>query len=156
PVSIAAITSEEINRRGLVSAEDYLRGIPGVNQGSAMSGSSVVIRGLETSPSFQNFSSGPTVATYFGETPTPDSGGLSNNGSVDIKLVDMQRVEVLRGPQGTSFGNSSLGGAVRTIPVAPNLERFEGKVAANYSVTSGTGGGNDLFQAIGNFPLIAD
>ncbi len=156
PLSIAVVSSEDIERRGLVSAEDYLRGIPGVNQGSTITGSSVIIRGLETSPSFQNFSSGPTTATYFGETPTTNSGGLLNNGSVDIKLVDIERVEVLRGPQGTAFGDSSLGGAVRTIPVAPKTDRFEGKVVANYSATSGYGSGNYMVQGIGNIPLIKD
>lgn len=75
PISIAAITADEIDRRGLVSAEDYLRGIPGVNQTSDPVGSSIIIRGVETSPSYQNYSSGTTVATYFGETPTTNSAG---------------------------------------------------------------------------------
>ena len=156
PLSIAVVRAEDIDRRGLVSAEDYLRGIPGVSQGNDYRGSAVIIRGLETSTSFQNFSSGPTVATYFGETPTTNSAGLNSNGSVDIKLVDIERVEVLRGPQGTAFGSASLGGAVRTIPVAPKLDRLEGKVAANYSVTAGEGSGNHMIQGVGNIPLIDD
>src|SRR5687768_1462372 len=56
PISITAITTEEIDQRGFVSAQDYLRGIPGVNQTEDPVGSSIIIRGLETSPSFQNFS----------------------------------------------------------------------------------------------------
>ncbi len=156
PLSIAAVSAEEIDRRGLVSAEDYLRGIPGVNQVGNINGQSIVIRGIETSPQSQNFSSGTTVATYFGETPTTNSGGLSGGTNIDLKLVDIERVEVLRGPQGTAFGNSSLGGAVRTIPVAPKVDRFEAKVGAGYSVTSGNGGGNHMIQAIGNVPLIKD
>ncbi len=157
PLSIAVLTADDIDRRGLVNAQDYLRGIPGVNQVEAgYGGQSIVIRGIETSPSFQNFSSGPTTATYFGETPTTDSAGLSSSTSVDLKLVDIERVEVLRGPQGTAFGNSSMGGAVRIIPAAPKLDRFEGKVAGGYSVTSGTGGDNYSIQAIGNIPLIRD
>jgi outer membrane receptor protein involved in Fe transport len=156
PLSITAITAEEIDRRRLVSAEDYLRGIPGVNQMNEATGASIVIRGIETSPSNQNFASGTTVATYFGETPTTNSGGLGGNTNVDIKLVDIERVEVLRGPQGTAFGNSSLGGAVRTIPVAPKLDRLEGKVGAGFSATSGTGDDNRMLQAVGNIPLIQD
>ncbi|MBL8264951.1 TonB-dependent receptor, partial [Steroidobacter sp.] len=54
------------------------------------------------------------------------------------------------------FGNSSLGGAVRTIPVAPKLNAAEGKVGVGYSVTSGTGGDNTMVQATGNLPLIED
>jgi outer membrane receptor protein involved in Fe transport len=154
PISIAVVSSEDISRRQLVSAADYLRGIPGVNQVGERNGESIVIRGIETSPHGQNFSSGTTVATYFGETPTTNSAGLGGGANVDIKLVDIQRVEVLRGPQGTAFGNSSLGGAVRTIPVAPQLDQLEGSIGANYALTSGTGSDNTMIQAIGNLPLV--
>jgi len=156
PMSIAAVTADDIDRRGFVSSDDYLRGIPGVNQSSEQYGQSIVIRGIESSPSFQNATSGTTVATYFGETATTNSAGLTGASSIDIKLVDVERVEVLRGPQGTAFGNSSLGGAVRTIPVEPKTDRFEGNVAASYSVTSGSGDDNRMIQAVGNVPLISD
>lgn len=159
PLSVTAITADDIDRRGLVSAEDYLRGMPGVNQvggSGALSGQSIVIRGMETTTNTQNFFAGPTSATYFGETPTTNSAGLSGGSNIDIKLVDIERVEVLRGPQGTAFGSSSMGGVVRTIPVSPNLDGFEGKVAGGYSVTSGTGGDNYNIQAVGNLPVIND
>lgn len=156
PLSIAAITAEEIERRGLVNAADYLRGIPGANQVEGPYGQSIVIRGIETSPHLQNFFSGATTATYFGEIPTTNAAGLLSATGIDLKLVDIERVEVLRGPQGTAFGSSSLGGAVRTIPVSPNVERFEGRVAVGYSATSGTGGDNYNVQASGNIPLIED
>lgn len=156
PISIAAITADEIDRRGLVSAEDYLRGIPGVNQTSDPVGSSIIIRGVETSPSYQNYSSGTTVATYFGETPTTNSAGLAANSTVDIKLVDIERVEVLRGPQGTAFGNSSLGGAVRIIPAAPKLGEFGGKIGIGYSSTAGYGSDNNMMEGVVNVPLIED
>ena len=133
PLSIAAVTADDIAQRNFVSEEDYLRTIPGVNQVDEVGSSAIIIRGVETSPSFQNFASGPTVATYFGETSTTASAGLTGGSNVDIKLVDIDRVEVLRGPQGTTFGSSSLGGAVRIIPAAPKLDEFGGEVAANYS-----------------------
>lgn len=157
PISIAVVTADDIDRKGLVGAE-YLRGIPGVNQmeGGHL-GQAIIIRGLETGTSNQNFGAGGTmVATYFGETPTTTSGGLSGSTSIDLKLVDIARVEVLRGPQGTAFGNSSMGGVVRTIPVLPDLDNFEGKVAAGYSVTSGFGDDNYNIQAVGNLPLLQD
>ncbi len=156
PVSIAVLTAEDIDRRGLVHAGDYLRGIPGTSQQEAgWGGQAIVIRGIETNLAFQNSSSGPTVATYFGETPTTNSAGLYGS-SVDIKLVDIERVEVLRGPQGTAFGSASLGGAVRTVPAAPRLGAFEGRLGAGYSSTGGTGGLNHMFQAVGNVPLVKD
>ncbi len=156
PASISVLTRGDIERKGLVHAEDYLRGMPAVNQvdGGAF-GATIAIRGAETSLAFQNNTTGGTTATYFGETPTSASAGATGT-NVDIKLVDIERVEVLKGPQGTAFGSSSMGGAVRQIPVAPKLDQFEGKVASSYSVTSGTGGDNYMFQAIGNVPLMRD
>jgi outer membrane receptor protein involved in Fe transport len=156
PISIAAITAEEIERRGLVSAEDYLRGMPAVNHVQNQFGGVIIIRGLETSMSGQNFSTGNAVATYFGETPTTASAAVTGNSTVDLKLVDIERVEVLRGPQGTAFGSAALGGAVRTIPMKPKLDSFEGNVSTAYSVTSGTGDDNYGVQAVVNLPLAKD
>jgi outer membrane receptor protein involved in Fe transport len=156
PLSIAAVTADDIAQRNFVSEEDYLRTIPGVNQVDEVGSSAIVIRGVETSPSFQNYASGPTVATYFGETSTTASAGLTGGSNVDIKLVDIDRVEVLRGPQGTTFGSSSLGGAVRIIPAAPKLDEFGGEIAANYSNTAGFGGSNGMLQGVINIPLIAN
>ncbi len=156
PASIGIISKDDIERKGLVHSADYLRGVAGVSQvESGSGGQAIVIRGVVTDILAQNFYSGPTTSTYFGETPTTNSGGLSAS-NVDIKLVDIERVEVLRGPQGTAFGSASLGGAVRTIPVAPKLDRFEGKLASGYSQTSGNGGRNYMFQGVGNVPLIGD
>lgn len=159
PMSLSVVTAEDVDRRGLVSAEDYLRGIPGVNQvgaGGGYGGQLIVIRGMETSLAGQNYFSGPTTATYFGEAPTTNSAGMGGGSSIDLKLVDIERVEVLRGPQGTAFGSSSLGGTVRTIPVAPKLDRSEARVGAGFSSTSGSGGDNHSLEAVGNLPLIAD
>lgn len=156
PLSITAIGASEIDQRGLVNAADYLRSIPGVAQADGFQGQAIVIRGMESVTRDQNFGSGPTTATYFGETPTTNSSGIQGGSNVDLKLVDIERVEVLRGPQGTAFGNSSMGGAVRTIPMAPKLDRFEGKVSAGYSATSGAGDANHNIQGVANLPLIDD
>lgn len=156
PLSIAALSGQEIERRGLLGMEDYLRPIPGVNQIDRGAGrNAVVIRGITTSPQSENFSSGTTVATYFGETPTTASTGIGAGG-MDIKLVDIERVEVLRGPQGTTFGSASLGGTVRVIPAAPELDKFSARIVGNYSNTSGNGGDNNMVQGIFNVPLIED
>src|SRR5262249_47739259 len=75
PVSISVITADDIDRRGLVSSEDYLRGIPGVSQLGDSLGQAIIIRGLETATAAQNYGSGATTGTYFGETPTTSSAG---------------------------------------------------------------------------------
>jgi outer membrane receptor protein involved in Fe transport len=156
PLSVSVVTAGEIDARGLLNSGDYLRGMPGVNQLDSALNQTIVIRGIESATTFQNFGSGPTTATYFGETPTTNAAGLFGGTNVDIKLVDVERVEVLRGPQGTAFGNSSLGGAVRTIPVAPKLDRFEGALSGNYSVTADSGGDNHMTQGVANIPLVLD
>jgi outer membrane receptor protein involved in Fe transport len=157
PLSITAIGNADIESRGLKGMGDYLAAVPGASFVETNSVSSaIVIRGIETAAQYQNFGSGTTVASYFGETPITNSAGILGGSGVDLKLVDIERVEVLRGPQGTSFGNSSLGGAVRTIPVAPKLDRTSGKAAASYSVTGKNGGGNQMWQGVFNAPLVAD
>lgn len=156
PISIAVLSSEEINQRGLVNGSDYLRGLPNVNQVEGYQGQAIVIRGIESSPASQNFSAGATVATYFGETPTTSAEGLSGGASPDLKIVDVQRVEVLRGPQGTAFGSSSMGGTVRIIPTAPNLQRFEGRSSLSVSNTSGAGSENYSVEAVANIPIVKE
>lgn len=157
PVSITALSGDVIEARGIKGMGDYLSTVPGVSFIESNSTShAVVIRGISTSPVSENFGAGTTVATYFGETPITNSAGLLGGSGVDIKLVDIDRVEVLRGPQGTAFGNSSLGGAVRTIPKAPRLNDYEGAVTANYSQTAREGSDNQVMQGVFNAPLIQD
>jgi len=156
PFSITAITADDIDRRGLVGEQDYLRGIPGVNQLENPNGGAIVIRGIDTGPEFQNYYVGATVATYFGEAQTTTSAGTNVNANIDLKLVDIERVEVLRGPQGTAFGDAALAGAVRTIPNPPQLNTLEGKFSAGYSETSGPGAHNYSFQGVANIPLVED
>ncbi len=158
PISIAVIGNEDIERRGLIGMEDYLRSIPGVNQiDNGAQSNAIVIRGITTSPEYENAGtgSGSTVATYFDETPITAAAGVGAGG-IDVRPVDIDRIEVLRGPQGTTFGSASLGGAMRIIPMRPKLDAFGAKVAASYSGTSGTGGDNTMMQGIVNIPVVKD
>jgi iron complex outermembrane recepter protein len=153
-MSIAVVGHQDIERRGLIGMEDYLRSIPGVNQiDRGGRDNAVVIRGITTSPEFENASSGTTVATYFDETPVTGAAGRGGGG-IDLRPVDLERIEILRGPQGTTFGSAALGGAMRLIPVKPKLDGFGARVAASYSDTSGLGGGNSMLQGVLNVPLI--
>ena len=70
--------------------------------------------------------------------------------------MDVERIEVLRGPQGTLYGASSMAGTVRVIPSAPNLNQVEGKLATQYSSTGEQGGNNTMIQGVLNVPLITD
>ncbi|MDC0000257.1 TonB-dependent receptor, partial [Porticoccaceae bacterium] len=153
-MAISALTGDNIEKRGLVGMDDYLRTLPGVDMQDRGAGqNNVIIRGVGSSPQLEN----STVGIYFGETPVTDLSTFSfsgTSGNGDLKLVDIERIEVLRGPQGTLYGSGSIGGTVRVIPVSPNLEIFEGKIATRYSQTGEEGGDNTMVQGVINIPLI--
>ena len=155
PMSISALGGDEIARRGLDEMDDYLRAVPGtafIDRGAGLS--EIVIRGISTDAEFGAASTGPAAAVYFADVPIT---GLSNFGSsLDVKLVDMERVEVLRGPQGTLYGSSSLSGTVRNIPNAPNPDEFTARFATQYSNTGKHGGDNSMFEGMLNIPLVED
>jgi len=154
-VSIAAISGEDIAREGLSGMDDYLRLTPGVSfVDRGVSRNAVIVRGIAADLEFGRSLTGPTVGAYFGEAPI--SGFGSDGGGMDLKLVDMERIEILRGPQGTLFGAGSLSGTVRNIPNKPNLSEIEGSVLAQYSHTSDNGDGNDRIEGVINIPLIED
>ncbi len=158
PMSIAVIGSQDIERRGLIGMEDYLRSIPGVNQiDNGARANAIVIRGISTSPEFENAAAGAgsTVSSYFDEVPITAAGGWGGGG-IDVRPVDIERIEVLRGPQGTAYGSASFGGALRIIPVKPKLDGFGAKLAGAYSGTDGNGSDNSMIQGVVNIPVVAN
>lgn len=150
PLSVTALDNETIRNRGLVSLDDFLRSIPAVayvDQGPGQN--IIVIRGAYGEP----FATGPTVGMYFGEVPLT---GLAIGASADVKLVDMERVEVLRGPQGTLYGSNSLSGTIRHVPAPPKFSKFEGRLDVGYSDTTRYGGHNGDVVGMLNVPLLDD
>jgi iron complex outermembrane recepter protein len=123
PINIAAVSGEQMEREGLDTLSEATRSTPGINiidQGGR-GGSQIIVRGLNAEPLNNNDNSndgGGTVATYLGETPV----------FIELKLNDMERVEVLLGPQGTLYGAGTLGGAIRYIPRRPAF----GKMTAEF------------------------
>jgi iron complex outermembrane receptor protein len=153
--SIAAIGAEELERKGIAGMEDYLTAMPGVSfldQGVGQN--NFIIRGIASDPEGEALRTGPSVGLYFGEVPL--AGLAVQGGGANLRVVDIERVEVLRGPQGTLFGAGSLSGAVRNIPNAPNLEDVEGKIALGYSNMADRGGDNYRTEGVINIPLIED
>ena len=136
--------------------EDYLPSIPGVSmQDRGVSQNNIIIRGIASDPQIET----SNVGVYFGEIPLANLGSASSSdlsGSADLKLVDIERIEVLRGPQGTLYGSGSMGGTVRVIPKSPNLEQLEGNLNGRYSNTGERGGDNSMVQGVINIPLIED
>lgn len=116
PINIAAVGEEQIEEQGFSELSDILSYVPGINivDRGGRQGNPIIVRGLNADPigpGDGDNSGGGTVATYIGEIPM----------FVDLKLNDMQRVEVLLGPQGTLYGAGTLGGAIRYIPNKPDF-----------------------------------
>lgn len=151
PVAVSALTSEDITARGFSQYADYLNTVPGVYFEDLGPGRSQIrIRGLSTVEG----GGASTVATYFGETITSVvtlSGGKSN-----LRLVDVDRVEVLRGPQGTLFGANALAGVVRVLPAAPNLQDFEVNLGTRGSMTAHSNDPSFHVEGTLNLPLQQD
>ena len=156
PVAITVIGAEEIAKRVLINYRDYLNTVPGVSYQEVGAGQGrFVIRGLNLGPTAAN----PLSGAYFGETILTGFGsvdGTAGTGNIDLRLVDIDRVEVLRGPQGTVFGASTLGGLVRIMPHEPKLDTFEAKATAGISSTDKNGGINYSVEGIVNIPIVTD
>lgn len=157
PAAVSAIGAEQIEKRNLIGMNDYLQSVPGVSfQDRGNGQNTITIRGISTG---SQISTNTPTGSYFGEVPVTGMGTQINGnqaGNSDPKMFDVERVEVLRGPQGTLFGSGALGGAVRVIPNSPNLMAFEGKVGAEYSHTSRRGGDNYTLNGMINLPIVQD
>ena len=149
PMSLSVIDSESMRRNGMVEMNDYLRELPSTSFIDFGPGANnVIIRGIAT-----NFFRDETTGIYIGDTPIT-SLGVPWSGDPDLKLVDIGRVEVLRGPQGTLYGEGSIGGTVRIVPAAPNPDRFESQVTSSFGVTEAEGGNNSTLEGMLNLPLL--
>lgn len=147
-MSVSTVEHSQLQARALVSMEDYLSAIPGVNQiDRGVGRNSIVMRGVAADPVFED----STVGVYFDEVPLT---GRAYFGSADLKLVDMERIEVLKGPQGTLYGAGSLAGTLRNIPVEPNLNALSGSITAGYSDMAGAGSGSTKLTGILNMPIV--
>lgn len=151
PASVSALSGEILQAMGAESFTDYARSIPGLTFTDAGGGRQTpAIRGINPS-----VGSG-TVGYYIDETPI--AGIEGGGGIVQPTLVDINRIEVLRGPQGTLYGSSSIGGTIKLVPNAPNLSRVEGSVKGEGLVTQGADGASLGGQAelVLNVPIVED
>ena len=151
PMSIVAYSGQTLAEIGVQDFSSLAARIPGVTLNSAGPGrSSYSIRGVASVGG-----NSPTTGLYVDETPILPSGGDGAVASVDPDLFDLARVEVLRGPQGTLYGASSMGGTIRLITNQPELARTDGAVRVEGSDTQ-HGSGNLRLDGMYNVPLIED
>ena len=151
-VAVSALTEESLNQRGVSNFADYLIELPNVSAGGAGPGQSTMyIRGVaSTTPNLTTSGVAglsPNVALYLDEQPMAQPGR-----NLDIYITDINRVEVLAGPQGTLFGASSQAGVVRLITNKPDPSGFFGRVQAGASGMK-DGEANYNINAMLNIPL---
>ena len=146
PVNITALGGDVMKDQNIGELADIARWVPGltVQDQGGRSGSSIIVRGLNTNSSGPD-QDGETVATYVGESPL----------EVDLKLIDIDRVEVLIGPQGTLYGAGTLGGAIRYIPNRPVLDETTVKIYGGINTVAEGGDGYESGVVL-NMPLVDD
>ena len=148
PVSIQAISGDALQAAGASGIMSIAGDIPGLSiQDLGPGDKKYVIRGI-------NSTGDSTTGVYYGEAVI--SGSNSDDGGgfeADIRLYDMDRIEVLRGPQGTLYGASSMSGTIRYIPKAPDLDTVGGYITVEGSETA-QASGNYNFNGALNLPII--
>ncbi|WP_315761765.1 TonB-dependent receptor [Sphingomonas sp. Y38-1Y] len=134
PQSVSVVSGETLERQSVNNIADYLNNVPSLQLVQATPGQGrLVLRGVNTG------GVASTVAVYLDETPFGSSSGLANGAALagDFDAFDIARVEVLRGPQGTLYGASSLGGLVKYVTNAPDPTRFEARARGAVETTDG-------------------
>jgi outer membrane receptor protein involved in Fe transport len=152
PISITAVTGADLSKLGIQDMADLAHSMAGVqytDKGpfSGVNGANLIIRGLnsETTSGLPAAASPvvPPVATYVDDTPL----------FFNLRLQDLERVEILRGPQGTLYGSGSLGGTVRFVQNRPDPNAFDAKVEASLSGTRHTSSPNGDVNGMLNIPF---
>jgi iron complex outermembrane receptor protein len=154
PLSIVALPQNALIEQDLRSTQDISRAVPGlfVTSSNNSTGAAVAIRGIASSIG------APTTAVYLDDVPVQKrlvNGTSSGGGAPFPQLYDLERVEVLKGPQGTLYGESSEGGAIRFITPQPSLTDFSGTARSELSGTQHGGLNYEEGAALGG-PIVED
>jgi iron complex outermembrane recepter protein len=155
PISMQALTAQTLQQLNIATLDDYIKYLPNVTTASNGPGQNeLFMRGLSagSQPSQGSGSTGlwPNVAVYLDN----QSAQLPNR-NLDIYAADLNRIEVLEGPQGTLFGAGAEAGVIRYITNEPKLDVTEANLKAGYGTTAHGDPNNDL-TAVLNLPLIAN
>jgi len=147
PLSVSAFTQEKLDSRGVRDFADVIRQTPGVVFEASNSTTNISIRGINS-----NVGAG-TTGVYIDDTPIQIRSLGFSGGNVYPVIFDLERVEVLRGPQGTLFGAGSQGGTIRFISPQPSTTESSGYARAEFAITEDGGPSYEGGVAVG-VPLI--
>ena len=143
PLSMTTFGAAELQQKAITDFFDYANKVP--NLGFAMTGDGV---GTARTISIRGISGDNTTGFYIDDTPLPDS--------IDPRILDIDHIEVLRGPQGTLYGARSMGGTVRVLTKEPDFNSFSADVHAELSDTWNTDRPNYTGDAVINVPIVSD
>jgi iron complex outermembrane recepter protein len=149
PMSVSVVAGDTLVRQRADSFQDLVSMVPGLSLNSDTRGvTRVTLRGINTG------GVASTVGVYVNDVPFGSSSGLANAAilSGDFDTFDMARIEVLRGPQGTLYGASSLGGVIKYVANAPSTEDFEARAQGSIEDVDGAGTGYALTGVV-NIPM---
>jgi outer membrane receptor protein involved in Fe transport len=152
PATITALSGSQLEALGAIDFDQFAYLVPGLTfQDEGAGQKRYIMRGVRSAGQEQ-------VAVYYDEVPVPgiqSASGDSGSQTTDLKLFDLERIEALKGPQGTTFGANSQSGTVRFITSKPRMDDVESRVKLGASaVNNGDEGGN--FYGMFNAPLVED
>ena len=150
PISMTAITGQDLKDRGITDITSIVQSVPGVSMRTSGPGQTELeIRGMTSSGGNSS-----TVGFYFEDIPlTAPAAAQNGKVVIDPNLYDLNRIEVLRGPQGTLYGSGSMGGTIKLIPNAPDLRAVDASAQLIFGGTDAAGGLNRTANAMVNLPV---
>src|SRR5262245_5308796 len=152
PISVTAFSQEELTQKGIVGYEGIARETPGAVLNVASDNNArLTARGISTNGWGAGLQTTTTI--YLDELPLSTIG---NTVTLNPNLYDIERVEFLRGPQGTLFGSGSLSGALRILTHSPDLSAFDASALVDVGHTSEGGALRQRYNAMVNVPLVTD
>jgi len=153
PQSVTSLTAADLEKLNATQFVDFANTVPGLQFTTLGAGyTQISLRGVTSGSD-----TSPTVGIYVDEVPYGSSSAFNQSvaRALDAALFDMERVEVLRGPQGTLYGASSMGGVLKYVTAKPVLDAVEGNVQAGVSGTRHGGTSYNGAAAI-NLPVVTD
>jgi len=151
PLAVSAVRADQLTSSGAVRLEDFTAGVPGVSVANNSAG------GVQTQVVFRGISTGvggnPVASAYIDDAPITSATQLGAGGSFpDFDPADLERIEFLRGPQGTLYGAASLGGLVKYVTRKPDFEHLSGRAEVDF-VDVDHGGAGEGARGRVNLPL---
>jgi iron complex outermembrane recepter protein len=153
PVSISVLTGDQLEEMRAARIADWLALVPGlnINDGTTPGKGALILEGIPS------LGAASEVGVYVNDTPVGSSSTFGSGGATILDLLpyDLDRIEVLRGPQGTLYGASSMGGLVKYVVKSPDLYNFSASVGGDLFGIKGSDGHGDAVRGALNLPIVS-